>query len=169
MRIAKGESVAPGPAPPGKVWSAEHGHWHDVVNPLARSRSPRNSTPTAPKSPDFAADTIDGNTIRLADYEGKVLLLDFWDSRSGPFIAEGSVAADELEGLRSEGLKIVGVNLDLSAKELRNFLEDNAWVTWPQVADREDYGEPNDNHVSLRYYGQLVGVKGRLAVNLNNN
>jgi len=20
----------PGPAPPGKVWSAEHGHWHDI-------------------------------------------------------------------------------------------------------------------------------------------
>ena len=22
-------STAPGPAPPGKVWSVEHGHWHD--------------------------------------------------------------------------------------------------------------------------------------------
>lgn len=23
-------TVAPGPAPPGKVWSPEHGHWHDA-------------------------------------------------------------------------------------------------------------------------------------------
>jgi hypothetical protein len=23
-------SAPPGPAPPGKVWSPEHGHWHDV-------------------------------------------------------------------------------------------------------------------------------------------
>lgn len=25
-----GGGGAPGPAPPGKVWSAEHGHWHDA-------------------------------------------------------------------------------------------------------------------------------------------
>ena len=24
------ENGAPGPAPPGKVWSPEHGHWHDA-------------------------------------------------------------------------------------------------------------------------------------------
>ncbi len=25
-----GKNGAPGPAPAGKVWSAEHGHWHDA-------------------------------------------------------------------------------------------------------------------------------------------
>ena len=25
-----GTSAPPGPAPPGKVWSEEHGHWHDA-------------------------------------------------------------------------------------------------------------------------------------------
>jgi hypothetical protein len=25
-----GGSTGPGAAPPGKVWSAEHGHWHDA-------------------------------------------------------------------------------------------------------------------------------------------
>jgi hypothetical protein len=25
-----GSGGAPGPAPPGKVWSTEHGHWHDA-------------------------------------------------------------------------------------------------------------------------------------------
>jgi uncharacterized protein YecA (UPF0149 family) len=25
-----GGSKSPGGAPPGKVWSAEHGHWHDA-------------------------------------------------------------------------------------------------------------------------------------------
>ena len=27
---AQGGRQQPGPAPPGKVWSAEHGHWHDI-------------------------------------------------------------------------------------------------------------------------------------------
>jgi hypothetical protein len=39
----------PGPAQPGKVWSAEHGHWHDAetrnVMPLSSGTMP---TPTSP-------------------------------------------------------------------------------------------------------------------------
>ena len=31
----------PGPAPPGKVWSAEHGHWHDIgAQPSSPAASP---------------------------------------------------------------------------------------------------------------------------------
>ena len=31
----------PGPAPPGKVWSVEHGHWHDIgATPANPSASP---------------------------------------------------------------------------------------------------------------------------------
>jgi hypothetical protein len=26
-------SLPPGPPPPGKVWSPEHGHWHDAPDP----------------------------------------------------------------------------------------------------------------------------------------
>ena len=29
------QSAAGGLTPPGKVWSAEHGHWHDVASPGA--------------------------------------------------------------------------------------------------------------------------------------
>ena len=28
-----GQNKPDGEAPPGKVWSAEHGHWHDAKNP----------------------------------------------------------------------------------------------------------------------------------------
>ena len=28
-----GKNKPEGEAPPGKVWSAEHGHWHDAKNP----------------------------------------------------------------------------------------------------------------------------------------
>jgi hypothetical protein len=31
----------PGPAPPGKVWSVEHGHWHDIgASPTSAAASP---------------------------------------------------------------------------------------------------------------------------------
>jgi hypothetical protein len=34
----------PGPAPPGKVWSTEHGHWHDAApaqSPIRIDQTPR--------------------------------------------------------------------------------------------------------------------------------
>lgn len=36
------QPVQPGPAPPGKVWDAAHGHWHDA---------PAATTPTTPLLP----------------------------------------------------------------------------------------------------------------------
>ena len=41
-------STAPGPAPPGKVWSVEHGHWHDA--PLGTKTLPAQPETSAPRS-----------------------------------------------------------------------------------------------------------------------
>jgi hypothetical protein len=41
----------PGPVPPGKVWSVEHGHWHDAPvtqTAPAFTPAPVNPAPTAP-------------------------------------------------------------------------------------------------------------------------
>lgn len=43
----------PGPAPPGKVWSPEHGHWHDAApgqqtQTAAIPGRPAQTTPSAP-------------------------------------------------------------------------------------------------------------------------
>jgi hypothetical protein len=35
-----GTPQPPGPTPPGKVWSVEHGHWHDDAAPPARPAGP---------------------------------------------------------------------------------------------------------------------------------
>ena len=42
----------PGEAPPGKVWSVEHGHWHDApVVPTAPAPAPAAVTPAAATTP----------------------------------------------------------------------------------------------------------------------
>lgn len=57
-----GAAQPPGPVPPGKVWSAEHGHWHDanptspiqISGPGAAAVSTGMAPPTAPLA-DLAA------------------------------------------------------------------------------------------------------------------
>jgi hypothetical protein len=46
----------PGPVPPGKVWSVEHGHWHDApVAPTIPTPAPPTATPAAATTPAPAA------------------------------------------------------------------------------------------------------------------
>ncbi len=41
----------PGPAPEGKVWSEEHGHWHDVAPTPGTSTTPAQVKSTRPPGP----------------------------------------------------------------------------------------------------------------------
>jgi hypothetical protein len=53
----------PGPAPPGKVWSTEHGHWHDASAPAGGGPSPvtiQQTTATAGNVPQPAGQAPPG-------------------------------------------------------------------------------------------------------------
>jgi hypothetical protein len=43
LQLAQGSArpQPPGPVPPGKVWSAEHGHWHDAAPPAPPAQPQR--------------------------------------------------------------------------------------------------------------------------------
>lgn len=69
-------------------------------------------------APDFRAKTIDGNTYRtMADYKGKVVLLNIWATYCEPC----KVEMPSLEGLHKaygdSGLKIVAVEIDPSVTD----------------------------------------------------
>jgi thiol-disulfide isomerase/thioredoxin len=71
----------------------------------------------------FTLKDMDGRDLRLADYKGKVILLDFWATWCGPCKYEipGFVELQEQYG--KQGLQVIGVSVDDTADKLPPFVK----------------------------------------------
>jgi cytochrome c biogenesis protein CcmG/thiol:disulfide interchange protein DsbE len=65
-----------------------------------------------PVAPDFALEDLDGNIVKLSDYHGKVVILDFWATWCGP-CRRGIPEFIELQSEYGEDkLVILGISVD---------------------------------------------------------
>ena len=99
-------------------------------------------------APEFRVETLDGKPLRLADYRGKVVLLDFWTTGGGPRIK----TIPHLKAVHSAlgndpRFVMIGLNLDAAKDEARRFVENNQlrWIQgFPGASEtaklREDFG-----------------------------
>ncbi len=94
-------------------------------------------------APDFVLPSINGGSLKLSDFKGKVVIIDFWSTRCPPCRKGIPEFAKLYSAFKDRGLVVVGISLDRSIDTARAFCE-RAGVRYPVVmGDRKiagDYG-----------------------------
>ena len=88
-----------------------------VLSSCSRSQAPCvakkvESQPNLKQAPDFSVKDENGATVKLADYRGKVLLLNFWATWCGPCKIEIPWFMQFEQQYKNKGFEVLGVAMD---------------------------------------------------------
>ena len=74
-----------------------------------------------PLATDFSLPDLNGRNIKLSDYRGQVVLLDFWATWCGPCRTEIPQFVKMQEKYGPQGFQIIGISMDDQEKPVREF------------------------------------------------
>jgi peroxiredoxin len=84
------------------------------------------------KAPDFSAKDLSGQEISLKQFQGKIVLLDFWASWCPPCISELPDMKSLHEKYDGKDFVIVSVSLDTELSKCESFVKDKQ-LKWIQI------------------------------------
>lgn len=87
-------------------------------------------------TPKLDANVFGGGKFDLAQYKGKVVLIDFWATWCGPCLAELPNVKKVYAQLHNQGFDVVGVSLDEEKDTLGKFL-DKERLPWQTLFDED--------------------------------
>ncbi|MFI1619654.1 TlpA family protein disulfide reductase [Streptomyces lydicus] len=86
-------------------------------------------------APDLSGETTTGKKLDVADYKGKVVILNIWGSWCGPCIAEADNFAKVAHDTAGKGVQFIGINTRDSEKSQATSFEEEHKVPYPSLFD----------------------------------
>ncbi len=116
-----------------------------VAPATTRAAKPTGEHPIAPN---FSLTDISGQKLNLADYAGKVVLLDFWATWCGPCRIEIPGFVELHNRYRDQGFTMIGISMDDGPEPVRDFYKEFR-MNYPVALGTDKLGE---------LYGGILGL-----------
>ena len=85
-------------------------------------------------APEFTLPDTEGTPVKLSDFRGKYVLLDFWASWCPPCRRENPNVVKAFQAYKDKNFTVIGISLDKDkAKWLKGIADDN--LTWTHLSD----------------------------------
>lgn len=130
-----------------------------LAKDLSKSINVKKQTSVGSIAPEFIQNNPDGKPIKLSDFRGKYLLVDFWASWCGPCRKENPYLVQVYKKFKDQNFEILGVSLDNPGQKtawLNAIKKDQ--LSWPQVSDLKGW----QNDVATQY--KIVSIPQNLLL-----
>ena len=115
------------------AFTSYYTHYHYTV---PTSEEP-NSTLLGTKRPDFSLFDYKDKQVSISEFDGKVVMINFWASWCPPCRREIPVFSEVREFYKENGFEVIGVAID-EKKEAEEFLNSMPHVQYPQLIGYND-------------------------------
>jgi peroxiredoxin len=146
---------------------AEAGKTSDSVTPTENVAAKQ----SGPAAPAFALENTEGKSVALADYKGKVVILNFWATWCPPCRREIPDFIELQKEYGSKGLQIVGVSVDQEGwKVVKPFVAQNG-INYPVLLYTEEVYNAYQQLISPQEQGAIpctfiIGKDGAIRQHL---
>jgi thiol-disulfide isomerase/thioredoxin len=145
-----------------------------AVHQSRRSGNGSGRIAKASVAPDFSLESLDGPPMKLSDFRGKAVLLNFWATWCGPCKIEMPWFVDLQKQYGPQGFQIVGVAMDDSSKQdIAKFAKDMG-VNYPILIGKEAVGDAYGGVPGLpesffigrdgKIVDRIIGLEGKAEI-----
>lgn len=89
---------------------------------------------TGQPAPDFALRSATGDVLRLSEYRGDVVMINFWATWCGPCRQEMPLLDELYSRYQRVGFKLFGVNIDVDSRRAMSMVDDLG-ISFPVLFD----------------------------------